>query len=80
MALDLLDECKRWTTPNTISHSAATSSCEKCGQWQHALALLRTMYEERAWPSTTSYNAAMSAFEKGKCWELALELLEECKT
>mgnify|MGYP002176495480 CR=1 FL=1 len=65
---------------DVISYSAAISACEKGGQWQHALALLQTMCDERVWPDTTSYSAAISACEKGKHWEVALELLKECKT
>ena len=66
-------------TPDTISYNAAISACEKGGQWQRVLALLKTMCEERVWPNTTSYSAAISACEKGKHWELGLHLLEECK-
>ena len=61
------------------SYSAAISACEKGGQWQRALALLKAMCEGRVWPDTPGYNAAVSACEKGKQWELGLHLLEECK-
>ena len=78
--MEALEECKTWATMDTISYSAAISACEKCAEWQRALALLKTMWEEKVWPNMTSYNAAISACEKGKRCELALGLLEECKT
>ena len=66
-----------WVAADTISYNAAISACEKGGQWEHALDLLRAMCEERVWPDTTSYNAAMSAREKGKHWEETLHLLQK---
>ena len=33
VALELLKECRTWTTANTISYSAAISACEKGGEW-----------------------------------------------
>ena len=31
VALELLKECKTWTTPNTISYNAAVSACKLGG-------------------------------------------------
>ena len=64
LALELLNECKTWSTPDTISYSAAISACEKGGRWELALELLN---ECKTWstPNTISYSAAISACEKG---------------
>ena len=77
--MELLEDCKRWATPNTISYSAAITACEKGEQQHHAVALLKIMCAEKIWPNTTSYSAAISACAHGKCWEQALELLQNCK-
>ena len=63
-ALEILNECKMWSTPNTISNNAAISACEKGGRWEHALEFLN---ECKIWstPDTISYSAAISACEKG---------------
>ena len=38
----MLSELHRWScTPQVISCNAALSACEKCGEWQHALDLLK---------------------------------------
>ena len=78
--LGLLSECKRWTRADTMSYSAATSAYEKGDQWQHALVLLRTMFDERIWPDTSIYNAVISTRSKDRCWESALALLSESKS
>jgi pentatricopeptide repeat protein len=64
-------------TPNVISYSAAISACEKGGQWEQALELLREMDSRGIQPNEVSYNAAISACEKGDQWEQALKLLRE---
>ncbi len=56
---------QRALTPNVISYSAATSACEKGGQWQRALELLEGMSRRALRPDVISYSAAMSACEKG---------------
>ena len=43
LAMELLNECKIWATVDTISYNSAISACQKCSQWQSALALLQTM-------------------------------------
>ncbi|CAE8597308.1 unnamed protein product [Polarella glacialis] len=60
---------------NVFHCSAAISACEKGGQWQLALSLLRTMPDMRVTPNEVSYSAAISACEKGGQWQLALSLL-----
>ena len=47
-----------------INYIAATSACEKCGQWQQALALLAEARKVKWVPSVISYNSAISACEK----------------
>ena len=49
-------------------------------QWDHALALLKTMSIRMTWPNAASYSAAMSACVQGEVWEMALQLFQECKT
>ena len=78
--MELLEDCKTWATPDTISYSAAISACAKGAQWQGAVALWKTMCEDEVWPNMTSYSVAASACEKGKHLDTALELLDECKT
>eukprot|EP00415_Alexandrium_ostenfeldii_P004959 UN4959 len=60
--------------PDVISCSAAMSACEKGGQWQAALAVLRTMPHLRINPNVISCNAAVSACAKGDRWQMALHL------
>ena len=52
-------------TPNVISFIAAMSTCEKDGQWQHALSLLENIYKAGVTLEVTSLDAAISACEKG---------------
>ena len=40
MLRKVLEECKMWATPDTISYNAAITACEKGGQQHHAVALL----------------------------------------
>ena len=60
MALQLLEECKTWATPNTISYSAAISARLKR---QTSLLALNFLVEftTRAKSSTISYCAASTA-------------------
>eukprot|EP00933_Yihiella_yeosuensis_P066324 TRINITY_DN7055_c0_g1_i11.p2 TRINITY_DN7055_c0_g1~~TRINITY_DN7055_c0_g1_i11.p2 ORF type:complete len:101 (-),score=16.45 TRINITY_DN7055_c0_g1_i11:80-382(-) len=51
--------------PDTSSHNAAISVCEKDGQWQSALNLLSWMPQSKVVPNLVSYSAAISASEKG---------------
>ena len=56
--------CTERVWPNTTSHSAAISACEKGKRWELALHLLEKC---KAWaaPDTVTYSAAVSACEKG---------------
>ncbi|CAK0880072.1 unnamed protein product [Prorocentrum cordatum] len=58
-------------------YNAGISACEKCEQWEHAIALLREMLEVKADPDVVSYSAGISACEKSEHWKLALALLSE---
>ena len=63
-------------TANVITFSAAMSACEKGGQWQHALLLLKDMGCAHVAADVISFSAAMSACEKGGQWQHALLLLK----
>jgi len=79
-ALQLLYECKTWATLDNISYSVAITSCEKGGQHQYAVALLKAMSIQKIWPDTAACSATISACAQGKCWERALQLLEDCNS
>ena len=55
---------QRDLTPNVITYNAATSACQKGGQWQRAFELLERMPQRALTPNLTSYTAATSACEK----------------
>ena len=63
--------------PHMISYSAAISACEKCEQWQKALALLWGMPEKQLEPHVISHGTAISACEKCEQWQKALAFLWE---
>ena len=67
----------RGIQPNVISYNAAISACEKGGQHEKAVELLREMEGRGIQPNVISYNAVISACEKGGQHEKALELLRE---
>lgn len=60
---------------NGFHYGAAINACEKCGEWDQALELLREMAHDRVEPNTITCSSAISAC--GKCgeWKKALELL-----
>ena len=60
-----------------FNFSAAFSACEKGGQWEQALSLLKEMQDAGVTPDVISPSAAISACEKGGQWEQALSLLKE---
>eukprot|EP00973_Karenia_brevis_P058949 8207543-Karenia_brevis.AAC.1 len=53
---------------SVISFNAASSTCEKVGQWQRVAPLFVAMRMERLTPDVTSFSAAISACEKGGQW------------
>jgi pentatricopeptide repeat domain-containing protein 1 len=61
---------------DVISFSAAISACEKGGEWEKALQLMRVMVQNKHKLDTITLNAAISACEKSGQWETALGLLE----
>ena len=44
-----------------VSYGAATSACEKRGEWQSAVKLLRDMWQAMMARDTVRYNAAFCA-------------------
>eukprot|EP00746_Dinoflagellata_sp_MGD_P033858 gnl/MRDRNA2_/MRDRNA2_180868_c0_seq1.p1 gnl/MRDRNA2_/MRDRNA2_180868_c0~~gnl/MRDRNA2_/MRDRNA2_180868_c0_seq1.p1 ORF type:complete len:147 (+),score=23.85 gnl/MRDRNA2_/MRDRNA2_180868_c0_seq1:280-720(+) len=79
LAMHLLEECKMSAGADRVTYGAAICACEKCAEWQCALALLGIMWPGRLQPHVITYSSAISACEKGKEWSFALQLLEECK-
>ena len=63
--------------PNVISFSSAISACEKSGQWQHALSLLRAMGQLRIAANLITYNAAIGSCARCGQWQHAELLLRE---
>ena len=49
---------------HVVSFRAAISACEKGGQWQHALSLLKVMQYVGVMLDVVSYNAAIPTHEK----------------
>ncbi|CAE7185214.1 wdr85, partial [Symbiodinium necroappetens] len=60
---------------DVVAYNAAISSCEKCGQWHVALAVLAKMRASMVAPDIITYAAAISACENAEQWEEALVLL-----
>ena len=46
-------------TANVVTFNAAMSACEKGGQWQHALLLLKDMGCAHVTANVITFNAAM---------------------
>ena len=61
--------------PNVISYSALLSACERGGQWERSLTLLKEMVNAKVLPDGVACGAALSACERGWQWELVLHLL-----
>eukprot|EP00931_Biecheleriopsis_adriatica_P043274 TRINITY_DN24748_c3_g1_i1.p1 TRINITY_DN24748_c3_g1~~TRINITY_DN24748_c3_g1_i1.p1 ORF type:complete len:552 (+),score=71.55 TRINITY_DN24748_c3_g1_i1:132-1658(+) len=60
---------------NVITYNATVSACEKGGQWQPALNLLRLLPMVKLAADRITYSAAISACEKSRQWQQALLLL-----
>ena len=61
--------------PDVISCNAASSDCEKVGQWQPAFTLFEAMSRAKVQPNAITYIAAISACGKGGQWQEALAML-----
>jgi pentatricopeptide repeat protein len=68
--------------PDLISFNAAISACEKGGQWEKSLELLKHMKSPASGitPDVITYNATISSCEKGAQWQRALALLTEMRS
>jgi pentatricopeptide repeat domain-containing protein 1 len=79
IALSLLQDARdRDLAPDTIVCNAALSACERGGQWEEALLLLREMdCSEVSPPDRVSYNTAIAALSRGGQWRKAIDLLDE---
>eukprot|EP00435_Cladocopium_sp_Y103_P058656 s309_g20.t1 len=62
---------------NTVSYSAAISSCEKAGNWSVMLLLLEDMLRETLRPNVVTLSACVACCEKGREWRRALEVLRQ---
>eukprot|EP00959_Pyramimonas_sp_CCMP1952_P096821 2023587-Pyramimonas_sp.AAC.1 len=58
---------------------AGMSACEKCEQWQRALALFCEVREAKLEPDVIIYNAGVSVCRKSEQWQRALALLSEMR-
>ena len=59
---------------NIGTYKAAIRACEKGKHWQHALALLSSMEENKVERDTADYNVVISTSGKHKAWTHALAL------
>ncbi|CAE8660460.1 unnamed protein product [Polarella glacialis] len=62
---------------DAVSFNAAMSSCEKAGQWQMAVQLLRQLPPLRVRADEIGYGAAIRACSSQGRWQLALGLVSE---
>ena len=60
---------------NTITYSAATSTCSKAGQWHLDFLLLCNRPEQRLQPNTFTCSAAVRAREEAGRWARAMQLV-----
>ena len=65
---------------DVITYTTSISSCEKGGQWQHALFLFHQMPRAQLQPNQITYNATISACEKGRQSQQAMKLFEAMPT
>eukprot|EP00438_Fugacium_kawagutii_P032534 Skav202152 [mRNA] locus=scaffold970:170521:184511:- [translate_table: standard] len=83
MAEQLLREMQQslvasgFARPNVISFSSAISACEKSGEWQGALSLLRSMGGVLVTANVITYNAAIGSCVRRGHWQHAELLFRE---
>jgi len=63
--------------PDVIGYNAGISACEKGGQWQQALSLLREVWNIKLKPEFTSFAIAISMCEQDGQRKQAQSLLRE---
>lgn len=61
--------------PDTITYTAAISTCTDCIQWRQALVLLQTAKMSSLQLDVIPYNATISACEKASRWNQSMLLL-----
>lgn len=61
---------------DVITFSSAIAACEKAGEADTALALLRVMETSGPAPNVVTYNAALSACAKGQNWDALLDTFD----
>eukprot|EP00746_Dinoflagellata_sp_MGD_P115469 gnl/MRDRNA2_/MRDRNA2_51587_c0_seq1.p1 gnl/MRDRNA2_/MRDRNA2_51587_c0~~gnl/MRDRNA2_/MRDRNA2_51587_c0_seq1.p1 ORF type:complete len:143 (+),score=10.83 gnl/MRDRNA2_/MRDRNA2_51587_c0_seq1:58-486(+) len=76
VALQALEQCEAWATPDAISYCAAVSACGKAGDWQHAVSLSLSMWTMKIVPDVACYNAVSNACEKVGRWHDTLVILK----
>ena len=68
---------ERLLTPDVVSHTAATSACEKGVQWEDALGLLHGTPQSARTPDVVSYTAATNACERACSGRQPFDCCEE---
>ena len=56
----MLSTQERGLSPTVYSFGSTIAACEKCGQWQKAVELLRSMPRFGVKPNTVVYSSAVS--------------------
>ena len=62
--------------PDQISYASAIKACERVGQWQRALLLLKDMVAQQIEPDVITFTSAIAACASGGEWKRAVALLE----
>ena len=62
--------------PDQISYASAIKACEKVGQWERALLLLKDMVDRKIEPDVITFTSAIAACASGGEWKRAVALLE----
>eukprot|EP00928_Gymnodinium_smaydae_P025446 TRINITY_DN20259_c0_g4_i1.p1 TRINITY_DN20259_c0_g4~~TRINITY_DN20259_c0_g4_i1.p1 ORF type:complete len:1436 (-),score=270.76 TRINITY_DN20259_c0_g4_i1:105-4412(-) len=59
--------------------TSAVRACERAGQWQSALVLLRETRAYGVAPEPAAYNAAAAACQRSHQWQVAIDVLKEVR-